>query len=149
MSRAIVRSEIRLPLNSHWQSLCLVRVFMGAPREVTRSGWAGRENDAQAHYAVAKHYYWSSESSGIYCRVLNLMSTDVSEVRATSIIRAIAVRTSETSVDIQLRTRQYIPEDSQLHTRCRENFKSHSNTVTVSLTQTHFKSPTSCVCTCK
>jgi hypothetical protein len=44
------------------------------------------------------------------------MSTDVSEVRAASITRAMialmmeAARTSETSVDIQLRTRQYIPE---------------------------------------
>jgi hypothetical protein len=35
-----------------------------------------------------------------------------------------AARTSETSVDNQLRTRQYIPEDSELHTRRRENFKS-------------------------
>jgi hypothetical protein len=26
---------------------------------------------------------------------------------------------------IQLRTRQYIPEDSELHTRRHENFKSH------------------------
>jgi hypothetical protein len=26
-----------------------------------------------------------------------------------------AARTSETSVDIQLRTRQYIPEDSEFH----------------------------------
>jgi hypothetical protein len=48
------------------------------------------------------------------------MSTDVSEVRASSIIRALialmkeAKRTSETSVDIQIRTRQYIPEDSEL-----------------------------------
>jgi hypothetical protein len=33
-------------------------------------------------------------------------------------------RTSETSVDIQLRTRQYIPEYSELHTRRRENLKS-------------------------
>jgi hypothetical protein len=41
------------------------------------------------------------------------MSTDISEVRSASIIRAIA-RTSETSVDIQLRTRQCIPEDSEL-----------------------------------
>jgi hypothetical protein len=40
------------------------------------------------------------------------MSTDVSEVRATSIIRE--ARTSETSVNIQLRTGQYIPEDSEL-----------------------------------
>jgi hypothetical protein len=36
-----------------------------------------------------------------------------------------AARTSETSVYIQLRTRQYIPEDSELHTRRRENLKSH------------------------
>jgi hypothetical protein len=36
-----------------------------------------------------------------------------------------AARTSETSEDIQLRTRQYIPEDSELHTRRRENLKSH------------------------
>jgi predicted RND superfamily exporter protein len=48
------------------------------------------------------------------------MSTDFSEVRAASIIIIIAsmieaARTSETSVDIQLRTRQYIPEDSELH----------------------------------
>jgi hypothetical protein len=35
-----------------------------------------------------------------------------------------ATRTSETSVDIQLRTPQYIPEDSELHTRRRENLKS-------------------------
>jgi hypothetical protein len=35
-------------------------------------------------------------------------------------------RTSETSVDIQLRTQQYIPEDSELHTRRRENLKSHT-----------------------
>jgi hypothetical protein len=37
-----------------------------------------------------------------------------------------AVRTSETSVDIQLRTRQYIPEYSELHTRRRENLKSQT-----------------------
>jgi hypothetical protein len=36
-----------------------------------------------------------------------------------------ATRTSETSVDFQLRTRQYIPEDSELYTRRRENLKSH------------------------
>jgi hypothetical protein len=32
-----------------------------------------------------------------------------------------AARASETSVDIQLRTRRYIPEDSEFHTRRREN----------------------------
>jgi hypothetical protein len=36
-----------------------------------------------------------------------------------------AARTTETSVDIQLRTWHYIPEDSELHTRRRENLKSH------------------------
>jgi hypothetical protein len=44
------------------------------------------------------------------------MSTDVSEVRAASIIRAMmeAVRTSVTLVDTQLRTQQHTPEDSEL-----------------------------------
>jgi hypothetical protein len=37
-----------------------------------------------------------------------------------------AARISETSVDIQLRTWQYIPQDSELHTRRRENLKSHN-----------------------
>jgi hypothetical protein len=36
-----------------------------------------------------------------------------------------AARTSETSVDIDFRTRRYIPEDSELHIRRRENLKSH------------------------
>jgi hypothetical protein len=35
-----------------------------------------------------------------------------------------AARTSETSVDIQLRTRQYIPDES--YTRRRENLKSRN-----------------------
>jgi hypothetical protein len=40
-----------------------------------------------------------------------------------------AARTSETSVDNYF-TRQYIPEDnSELHTRRRENLKSHINYV--------------------
>jgi hypothetical protein len=41
------------------------------------------------------------------------MSTDVSEVRAALMMEA--ARTYETLVDIQLRTRKYIPEDSKLH----------------------------------
>jgi hypothetical protein len=40
-----------------------------------------------------------------------------------------AAPTSETSVDIQLRTRQYIPEDSELHTCRPENLKSHNLSV--------------------
>jgi hypothetical protein len=62
----------------------------------------------------------------MYCRV-KYLSTDVSEVRATSIIALMleVARTSETLVDNYF-TRQYIPEDnSELHTRRRENFKSH------------------------
>jgi hypothetical protein len=44
------------------------------------------------------------------------MFTDVSEVRTASIIALMmeAVRTSETSVNTYLTTRQYIPEDSKL-----------------------------------
>jgi hypothetical protein len=44
------------------------------------------------------------------------MSTDVSGVRAASMIALMmeAARIYETSVDIQLRTWQYIPEDSEL-----------------------------------
>jgi hypothetical protein len=55
------------------------------------------------------------------------MSTDVLEARAAFIIALMmeAARTSETSVDIKLRTRQYIPEDSELHTLRCENLKSH------------------------
>jgi hypothetical protein len=45
------------------------------------------------------------------------MSTNVSEVRAASIIRAVmeTARTFETSADIQLITLQYIPKDSELY----------------------------------
>jgi hypothetical protein len=55
------------------------------------------------------------------------MSADVSEVRPACVIKSMmeAARTSETSVDIQLRTWQYIPEDSELHSGRRENLKSH------------------------
>jgi hypothetical protein len=45
-----------------------------------------------------------------------------------------AARTSETSVDIQLRTRQYIPEDAELHTRRRDNLKSHDSGIVDILT---------------
>jgi hypothetical protein len=37
-----------------------------------------------------------------------------------------AAHTSETSVDIQLRMWQYIPEDSELHTHRLENLKSQT-----------------------
>jgi hypothetical protein len=35
------------------------------------------------------------------------------------------VRTSETSENYKVTTRRYIPQDSKLHTRCRENLTSH------------------------
>jgi hypothetical protein len=47
------------------------------------------------------------------------------------------------SVDIYLTTRQYIPEDSELHTRCRENLKSHTVNH-VALCMTHQHSTTNC-----
>jgi cell division protein FtsL len=59
------------------------------------------------------------------------MLINASEVRTASIIRVMialmmeAVLTSQTLVNINLTTRQYIPEDSKLHTRRRENLKSH------------------------
>jgi predicted enzyme involved in methoxymalonyl-ACP biosynthesis len=63
---------------------------------------------------------------------------DVSEVRTTSIISAIivlmtVVRTSETSNNFNATTRRYIPEDSKLHTRHRENLKSHIQGRTASI----------------
>jgi hypothetical protein len=41
-----------------------------------------------------------------------------------------AVHTSETSVNFNLTIQRYIPEDSELHTRRRENLKSYSNPIT-------------------
>jgi hypothetical protein len=56
---------------------------------------------------------------------------NVSEVLSASIINVIvalmmeAARTSETLVNFYKTTRRYNPEDSHLHTRCRENLKSY------------------------
>jgi hypothetical protein len=61
------------------------------------------------------------------------LSTDVSEVRAASIIIALmmeAARTSETSVDNS-------EDKSELYTRRRENLKSHNSLHVHSLTKTH------------
>jgi hypothetical protein len=75
------------------------------------------------------------------------MSIDVLEVRAASINRALMMqtaRTSETSVDIELRTRQYIPEDSERHTRRRENLKYH--TLKDSVPWSQFRTEMNSVC---
>jgi hypothetical protein len=77
-----------------------------------------KQDEVMWDFKFSRRRVWSSESSWIYCHVLNWMLTDVSEVCAASIIRAIlmmvAACTSETSVDIQLRTWQYIREVSEL-----------------------------------
>jgi hypothetical protein len=40
------------------QMQVIVRSVMGEPRDVARSGWAGRErDDAHAHNTIAKHTY--------------------------------------------------------------------------------------------
>jgi hypothetical protein len=64
--------------------------------------------------------------------------TGVSVVRTTSIIRATfiammmeAFHTSETSVHFNVTTRHYILGDYMLHTRLRENLKSHMIKVVV------------------
>jgi hypothetical protein len=46
-----------------------------------------------------------------------------------------AVRASETSVNFNVTTRYYIPEDSKLHTRRRDNLKSHMNSAKVANSQ--------------
>jgi hypothetical protein len=43
-----------------------------------------------------------------------------------------AERTSETSVNFNVTTRLYTPEDSKLHTRCREYLKSRTILINVS-----------------
>jgi hypothetical protein len=67
------------------------------------------------------------------------MSTDVSEFRAASImaLMMVAAGTAETSVDIQLRTLQYIPEDSEIHTRRQENLKSHNKFLALKRDKSH------------
>jgi hypothetical protein len=74
------------------------------------------------------------KSSGMYCRVLSWMSTDVSEGACCDLIALVmeAARISETTVDIQLKTRQYISEDSELHTPRPENVKSHMGLMFIS-----------------
>jgi hypothetical protein len=64
----------------------------------------------------------SLESSGMWRCVVTLKWTEVSDEIA---LMMEAVRTSETLVHFNVTTRRYIPEDSKLHTRRRENLKCH------------------------
>jgi hypothetical protein len=59
--------------------------------------------------------------------VVTFKLTDVSEARTASIIALMmdAVRTSEKSVNFNVTTRRYIPEDIKLHIHRRENLKTH------------------------
>jgi hypothetical protein len=79
---------------SHIYRGCLLRQFLHGSKNPVLSLW---------DFRFSRRRVWSTESSAMYCRVLNSMSTDVSEVRAASIIRAMTRR-----------TRQYVPEDSEL-----------------------------------
>jgi hypothetical protein len=58
-------------------------------------------------------------------RVVTLKWTDVSKVRTASIIRAVIHLPDDGGSTHDVTTRRYIPEDSKLHTRRRENLKSH------------------------
>jgi hypothetical protein len=91
-----------------WLHLNIILLFPDCFKQVVVTMW---------DFKFSRQRVWCSDlSSGIYCRV-KLLSTDVSEV--------CAAPTSEMSVDNYF-TWQYIPEDkSELHTRCRENLKSH------------------------
>jgi hypothetical protein len=60
-----------------------------------------------------------------------LKVTDVSKDEIIALVME-AVRTSETLVNFNMTTRRYIPEDSKVHTRRRENVKSHNIIVVVS-----------------
>jgi hypothetical protein len=51
-----------------------------------------------------------------------------------------AERTLETSVNIYLTARQYIPEDSNLHARSRDNLKSHKFAIACPLVRAHWNS---------
>jgi hypothetical protein len=68
------------------------------------------------------------EPSEILRHVVLLEWTDVSDVHTAFIVTLmmVSVRTSETSVYSNWTARRYMPDDSHLHTRCRENLKSHN-----------------------
>jgi hypothetical protein len=103
-------------------------------------------------FIFSRRRVWRLLSSGVLDRVVSLKLTDVLEMLAASIFRAMskprtkkwfkiylkcflalgllidlmikAARTSETSVNVYQTTRRNIPEDSKLHTRRREKLKS-------------------------
>jgi hypothetical protein len=68
-------------------------------------------------FRFSRQRAWSLDFSGMYCRVVTLKWTDVSEVRTASVIALMmdAVSASETSVNFNVTTQCYIPEDSKLN----------------------------------
>jgi hypothetical protein len=63
--------------------------------------YPGKKHNMQKKTTSRK--VWSSEYSGIYCRVVKPMSTDVSEVRAASIIRAMSEPSSKVAGYIRVK----------------------------------------------
>jgi hypothetical protein len=52
----------------------------------------------------------------MHCRVVTLKLADISEARTAAIALMMeAVRISETSINFNMTTRRYIPEDSKVH----------------------------------
>jgi hypothetical protein len=75
-------------------------------------------------------------------RVVTLKLTDVSEVcTAITALMMAAVRTSETSINFNVSTRRYIPEDSKHHTRRREIFHLRCLSQHDEIRRTHSGSP--------
>jgi len=79
-------------------------------------------NNKQCSSLTNEHLEDSSESFAMYCRVVNICRLTFQRCmllpslgRIITLLMA-AARTSETSVDVYLTTRQYIPEDSELNT---------------------------------
>jgi hypothetical protein len=68
---------------------------------------------------------WAVQSIGQLSPLDSYITSDPFALGSLIALMMEAARTSETSIDMHLRTRQYIPEDSELHTRHRENLKSH------------------------
>jgi hypothetical protein len=71
---------------------------------------------------------WRWQLSGILRRVVSWKLTDVSEMRTDPIIRTMTIETvstSETSINFYETTQRNIREGCHLHTRLRENLKSH------------------------
>jgi hypothetical protein len=74
--------------------------------------------DTNTKVKLYSYWGWSSESSGIYCRVLNWMSADVSEIRAASVIRAMATHRPDDGGSTYLwNVGRYLIKNTAVHPR--------------------------------